>query len=114
MRISDWSSDVCASELLQTLELWDTRVTDEGLAHLAGMRNLKRLNLQNTKITDKGIGQLRSLTVLESIKLGKKEVTDAGLSPLCAGDRKSAVQGTSVSVRVDLGGRRFIKKKTQI
>src|SRR3546814_12901439 len=30
---------------------------------------------------------------------------------LSAGDRKSVVQGKSVSVRVDLGGRRIIKKK---
>src|SRR3546814_12224238 len=29
-----------------------------------------------------------------------------------AADRKSAVSGKSVSVRVDLGGRRIIKKKT--
>src|SRR3546814_19767402 len=29
------------------------------------------------------------------------------------GDRKSVVEGTSVSVRVDLGGRRSIKKNTQ-
>src|SRR3546814_13173567 len=28
------------------------------------------------------------------------------------GDRKSVVEGKSVSVRVDLGGRRIIKKKT--
>src|SRR3546814_12074405 len=30
------------------------------------------------------------------------------------GARKSVVQGKSVSVRVDLGGRRFIKKNTKI
>src|SRR3546814_11845755 len=29
------------------------------------------------------------------------------------GDRKSVVEGKSVSVRVDLGGRRIIKKKTK-
>src|SRR3546814_11294806 len=29
-----------------------------------------------------------------------------------SGDRKSVVSGKSVSVRVDLGGRRIIKKKT--
>src|SRR3546814_14977356 len=33
---------------------------------------------------------------------------DAGLE-----DRKSVVSGTSVSVRVDLGGRRVLKKKSQ-
>src|SRR3546814_21027012 len=31
--------------------------------------------------------------------------------PLMRGDRKSVVSGKSVSVRVDLGGRRIIKKK---
>src|SRR3546814_11818888 len=31
-----------------------------------------------------------------------------------AGDRKSVVSGKSVSVRVDLGGRRIIKQKKQI
>src|SRR3546814_20473212 len=30
------------------------------------------------------------------------------------GDRKSVVSGKSVSVRVDLGGRRFIKKKKHL
>src|SRR3546814_19535170 len=35
------------------------------------------------------------------------------LSSSEAGDRKSVVSGKSVSVRVDLGGRRIIKKKQQ-
>src|SRR3546814_19815829 len=34
--------------------------------------------------------------------------------PEIDGDRKSVVEGKSVSVRVDLGGRGIIKKKTQI
>src|SRR3546814_16182534 len=33
------------------------------------------------------------------------------LQDYLSGDRKSAVEGKSVSVRVDLGGRRIIKKK---
>src|SRR3546814_12139901 len=36
------------------------------------------------------------------------------LAALLGRDRKSAVEGKSVSVRVDLGGRRFIKKKNNI
>src|SRR3546814_11899330 len=35
----------------------------------------------------------------------------AGAAGRRQGDRKSVVQGKSVSVRVDLGGRRIIKKK---
>src|SRR3546814_15068875 len=35
-------------------------------------------------------------------------------SPTCDRDRKSVVEGKIVSVRVDLGGRRFIKNKKEI
>src|SRR3546814_1399507 len=37
----------------------------------------------------------------------------ASATPVAAGDRKSVVEGKSVSVRVDLGGRRIIKKKNR-
>src|SRR3546814_12573270 len=36
------------------------------------------------------------------------------MTPLATIDRKSVVSGKSVSVRVALGGRRIIKKKTQL
>src|SRR3546814_20861637 len=40
-------------------------------------------------------------------------IASSVMSPIgSARDRKSVVQGKSVSVRVDLGGRRIIKKKT--
>src|SRR3546814_18514652 len=45
------------------------------------------------------------------IQIDDVEVLFAGLSPLNA-DRKSVVSGKSVSVRVDLVGRRILKKKT--
>src|SRR3546814_20631903 len=38
---------------------------------------------------------------------------NAGTVEFIFGDRKSVVQGKSVSVRVDLGGRRIIKKKNK-
>src|SRR3546814_2975114 len=44
-----------------------------------------------------------------------KIVVDAGNGVVgVLGDRKSVVEGTSVSVRVDLGGRRLIKKKSNM
>src|SRR3546814_14879354 len=46
------------------------------------------------------IGRIHLRTERRFILLGEKE------------DRKSVVSGKSVSVRVDLGGRRIIKKKT--
>src|SRR3546814_18505129 len=42
------------------------------------------------------------------------QISDEMLEEVTEEDRKSVVQGTSVSVRVDLGGRRIIKKKKRI
>src|SRR3546814_13131893 len=44
-------------------------------------------------------------------EFAKVEVGDWGHSLAWPSDRKSVVWGKSVSVRVDLGGRRIIKKK---
>src|SRR3546814_20719422 len=75
MRISDWSSDVCSSDL----GLRPARPADRG-----GRRGRA------------GAADARDGRCLGQFALG--------------GDRKSVELGKSVSVRVDLGGRRIIKK----
>src|SRR3546814_19217669 len=45
-----------------------------------------------------------------AIIMGTNSMLGAGGGGALAGDRKSVVSGTSVSVRVDLGGRRLLKK----
>src|SRR3546814_20968404 len=70
MRISDWSSDVCSSDLEGT--------------------NFKHVVAPHHRRSDRVAG---------------------GRSVRLAVDRKSVVSGKSVAVRVDLGGRRIIKKK---
>src|SRR3546814_18614916 len=53
-------------------------------------------------------------TTLLRIAAGLTHCSEGSLSiggQLVTGDRKSVVEGKSVSVRVDLGGRRIIKKK---
>src|SRR3546814_13652264 len=45
---------------------------------------------------------------------GKTEQADRPKQAPHAADRKSVVEGKSVSVRADLGGRRTIKKKTHV
>src|SRR3546814_4506813 len=82
-RISDWSSDVCSSDL----------------PFLAGgVFGFFAVWLRRW---------LSETPVFEAMH-ARKELAD-GL-PLRL-DRKSVVSGKSVSVRVDLGGRRIIKKK---
>src|SRR3546814_2927069 len=83
MRISDWSSDVCSSDLTMV-------ETDRAGAH--GSRR-RPAHARHHGAGIHATGQERS----------KRHVGDQ--------DRKSVVSGKSVSVRVDLGGRRIIKKK---
>src|SRR3546814_13357912 len=93
MRISDWSSDVCSSDLLGQERL-DRPDLGQGalkvLLHVVGERP------QRGDVEDLGlVGQIRPLP-------------EQGVD---GRDRKSVVSGKSVSVRVDLGGRRIIKQK---
>ncbi|WP_138086749.1 c-type cytochrome domain-containing protein [Phragmitibacter flavus] len=59
-----------------------TKITDAGLAYVAGMDNLERLHLENTGITDEGLSHLGRLTKLEYLNLYGTKVTDAGLAKL--------------------------------
>src|SRR3546814_17092926 len=104
MRISDWSSDVCSSDLDEIAfrgDLQGFEATEPGLAEKG---------LHATASSD---GRLR----------GAWSRTASAMAAICAGvvpqppptrfsrDRTGVVEGERVSVRVDLGGRRIIKKK---
>src|SRR3546814_7242945 len=88
MRISDWSSDVCSSDLF-VVEIEISKQVDG-----------KTLDT----VLGKGDQPIHALAV-------KRRAETTPHPP----DRKSVVSGKSVPVRVDLGGRRIIKKtkKTQ-
>src|SRR3546814_18173178 len=98
MRISDWSSDVCSSDLVCGAQLLRAECLFALHDHAESVRTAG--------------GRLRD--GLRARVLGSGL---AGLPPHWnvlggngAGDRKSVVSGKSVSVSVDLGGRRNIKK----
>src|SRR3546814_18135734 len=94
MRISDWSSDVCSSDL---------PAQPDREADLSQVRP--------------GRPQARRLQGSEDQIVGDLPPAFSGPDPAfsfgsnSSTDRQSVVQGKSVSVRVDLGGRRTIKKK---
>lgn len=67
---------------LQTLDLGETGVTDNGLRALGEMKNLRRLSLDRTAVTDAGLAHLASLKNLEYLNLHTTAVTDAGLAQL--------------------------------
>src|SRR3546814_18735187 len=102
MRISDWSSDVCSSDLQRI----NSQLGQCSLVHVLG-RRLEQNVVGGAHVKP---GILRHLAFQLSgspacITQGNQQL----FGPL---DRKSAVEGKSVPVRVDLGGRRHIKKNT--
>src|SRR3546814_14006877 len=121
MRISDWSSDVCSSDLIGievhsgrpriSAELPETGERFEGIlppvvaAPAFAIRKPAVAVFTLDDYSGNGIMSRLQAAVL------RKAVADRA-NILIAGDRKSVVSGKSVSVRVDLGGRRIIKKKT--
>src|SRR3546814_18221796 len=98
MRISDWSSDVCSSDLLLLAALQH----DQRLALLVAQ--VLRVDLE--MLDDGAQPEPQFVHVVFVVP-----DDDASLAPDLESDRKSVVSGKSVSVRVDLGGRRIIKKK---
>src|SRR3546814_11036945 len=108
MRISDWSSDVCSSDLLPDA-LFVIDIGHEDIAVLEA----KKLGIPVIAVVDTNYNpDLVDYAIpgnddaIRAIQLYARAAADAILE-----DRKSAVKGKSVSVRVNLGGRRIIKKK---
>src|SRR3546814_12039164 len=109
MRISDWSSDVCSSDLdVEGAEQPWINAERTGLVAGApdgGEPLLERLAVSLRETAQHGDAS-RPGPVMDQCfqRLGRHR--QAG-----KGDRKRVVEGRSVSLRVDLGGRRIIKKK---
>src|SRR3546814_6280042 len=112
MRISDWSSDVCSSDLIGHLLVVGRAVIEVAGADLlfdaadaVHQARRTRLDPRPRELFITRIGQQR-------FALGRKLVMELDRKRRVI-DRKSVVSGKSVSVRVDLGGRRIIKKKNR-
>src|SRR3546814_20338189 len=98
MRISDWSSDVCSSDL---------RVDGGEVTELPGHRTCPQYCTGHQGLTFSRRVSDSAMTM--SSRSGVTIAAPVSGPP----DRKRVVSGKSVSVRVDLGGRRIIKKKKQ-
>src|SRR3546814_13489415 len=98
MRISDWSSDVCSSDLHDVAIEEDRRI----LAHRGEHRRKPAADDEANRIGGK-MGLERSVEIEAPAEI---DIVDVGVD-----DRSEERRvGTEVSVRVDLGGRRRINK----
>src|SRR3546814_14489850 len=100
MRISDWSSDVCSSDLVVRRPAKRDRQAEPPQA---GQQQVEPEQVFQRR--------LRGQPVFPRIVIAQPRLRAA--ERRAAPDRKSVVSGKSVSVRVDLGGRRIIKKKNK-
>src|SRR3546814_18880466 len=94
MRISDWSSDVCSSDLALRLVFELIR------QHATADRQCRERDQDADDEDDHHDLDQREATLKARDQDWRRAI-----------DRKSVVSGTSVEVRVDLGGRRVLKKK---
>jgi hypothetical protein len=67
---------------LRELDLGRTRITDKGLAHLRGLTSLQTLSLVRAPVSDDGLAHLKGLRNLRSLYLVRTQVTDASLTSL--------------------------------
>src|SRR3546814_14404935 len=100
MRISDWSSDVCSSDL-------DAAVGPEHRPENQGEADRRERERPQGPVASVAEGHA------ENRETGKGADRSGPCAFVDREDRKSVVQGTSVSVRVELGGGRIIKKKNK-
>src|SRR3546814_18277672 len=94
MRISDWSSDVCSSDLRMITSPGRGVLKAVNVAAQTFLRTVSRV--VGAEVIDDAVAFFQAF---EGREEGFRER-----------DRKSVVSGKSVSVRVDLGGRRSSKK----
>src|SRR3546814_18056884 len=111
MRISDWSSDVCSSDLAE----WKSpSAVDPSPHHAAAIRVSPLAALAMAQPTACGYCVAR-FPEMEKKLASLLEYMIGNCLPCNRSarleDRKSVEKGKSVSVRLDLGGRRIIKQK---
>lgn len=61
------------------LFLNETKITDAGLLHLQGLKQLWCLGLSHTPVTDAGLRHLHGMQKLGQLELEDTKVTDTGL-----------------------------------
>jgi hypothetical protein len=67
---------------LRGLSLLGTPTTDDGLGHLVGLRGLEIIYLEDTEVTDAGLNHFATMSGLSELRVGGGRITEAGLGRL--------------------------------
>src|SRR3546814_15550981 len=108
MRISDWSADVCSSDLAVPVHVLRF---DAGGERQARVPRVTRVQDQQREHAEQQLAPQRdSRWQTQWLHVSRRAGSSRPAPTPCAA-RKSVGWGECVSVRVDLGGRHIIKKK---
>jgi hypothetical protein len=77
---------------LRGLSLLGTPTTDDGLAHLVGLRGLEVIYLEDTEVTDAGLSHFAKMNGLSELRVGGGRITEAGLRRLRRASPKLKVE----------------------
>src|SRR3546814_13994189 len=110
MRISDWSSDVCSSDLVFD-GIWQLDEADEAAKYEAEPGHVKVKDLNNDGKINADDQQIIGNPLPKWIGGMTNTFNYKGVD--FSLDRKSVVEGKSVAVSVGQGGRRKFKKNTK-
>ena len=87
--------------VLVWLNLARTKITDDGLAVLAAMPQLRRLSLANTGVGDRGLAALGAPAQIEILNVYGSQVTDAGLKSVASWPQLQKVYAFSNAVTAE-------------
>lgn len=104
-KISDQGmSSISKIRTLEVLSLGATEVTDVGIKKLVDLKKLRIVDLSATAVTDSGIDALSALSELNKLTLADTHITETGLRALCK---------LSQLTLLDLGGVKATPAKMQ-
>ncbi|MEX2122178.1 MAG: hypothetical protein WD847_21540 [Pirellulales bacterium] len=101
-------ADIAGFKWLESADFRNSRITDSGLKHLAGLPRLQGIRLDGAAVTGEGLVQLKSLGLLTMLDLSNTQIDDADLGHLH--QLKSLQQLNLQLTRVTADGVRKLEK----
>ena len=85
---------------VRVLQMANPDVTDETLAHLKGLTQLRELDLNDAKITDAGLIVIAELPNLEKLRIARTGITDQGFNERLANlEKLASIDATGTEIK---------------
>src|SRR3546814_12453940 len=112
MRISDWSSDVCSSDLQLAAE-FQSQNNPANAANMGAVTTQTEQQRLLNETYKSSVSQREAAVAIMRLETSEVYLNASATdqTALRQRERKSVVEGERVSVRVGIGGRRTLKKK---